>query len=143
MEVCALVFRTICLNGLILGASEGVVLRRRHVTEPVARFSLAAERAIEGGSCLPRRFADTKLIRVPDVETVFERISQHYKLDEAEMEAVWRAWAIEPGESLYNVVNSLTRAGNDRGLGIQSRERRQELGGRIMSLVSKGRRWID
>ena len=146
VELRAMIYRTICLNGLIMGASDGIAFRRRHVTEPVevlARFGLAAERAIEEGSFLPRRFADTKLIRVPDVEPVFERISSRYHLDDAEQDAIWNAWAMEPGEHLYAVINSLTRAGNDRGLGIEAREKLQQLGGRLLGLASKGQKWID
>ena len=129
--------------GVVL-VSGGLGPTRDDLTAQVlARFGLAAERAVEAGAYLPRQFADTKLIRVPDVHPVIERISSRYNLDDAEQDAIWNAWAVEPGENLYAVINSLTRAGNDRGLGIEAREKLQELGGRIMSLASKGQQWID
>lgn len=146
VELRAMIYRTLCTNGLILGAAEGVSFRRRHVTdalEVLAKFGHAAERAVEAGAFLPGRFADTRTIKVGDVHAVYDRITQRYTLDETEDEAVRRAWAAEPEDTLFGIINGLTRAGNDTSLGIDSREKLQETGGRIMALASKGQRWLE
>jgi len=146
LELRTFVFRTICLNGLILGSAEGVSFRRRHVTECVevlAKFGYAAERAVEAGAFLPGKFADTRMVKVGDVHAVYDRIRTRYALDETEDEAVRRAWAVEPEDTLYGVINGITRAGNDHVLSIESREKLQETGGRIMALASKGQRWLE
>ena len=65
------------------------------------------------------------------------------ELGDEELEAVRRAFLVEPESTLYGTINALTRAGNDPVLSVESREKCQEVGGRILELASKGTRWLD
>ena len=146
VELKAMIFRSICTNGLILGSSAGTAFRRRHITvsdEVMFLFGGALAKAIDAGASLPGQFADTMFIMVPDPELVFDRIAKRYDFDEVEQDAIWTAYSREPGKTLYHVINGITGAANNLALSVESRERLQETGGRIMELASNGTRWID
>ena len=74
---------------------------------------------------------------------VLERIGGRYKFDEPEVEASKAAWHIEPGESLWSVIQAVTRAANSPALSVDSREKLQMTGGRILELAGRGNRWLD
>ena len=92
---------------------------------------------------IPGRLGDTRHVRVPDPMSVFERIANRYKFDDAEQEAVHVAFEAEPGDSLRSIIHACTRAGNAASLSGDSREKLQRAGGRILELAERGTRWID
>jgi len=145
VELRCMIYRQICLNGLIMGG-EGIGCRKRHVTradEVLAVLGRSIDQAVEAGAYLPGKFADTRLVRVTDPEPVIGRIAERYGFDDPTQDAILNAWDLEPESTLYGVINALTRAANDRGLLVETREKLQEVGGRIMTLASKGQRWLD
>lgn len=144
VQISGLLFRTICLNGLILrGGSEE--WRRRHI----GNVSLAEEvrkaigRVQEAGVHGTSRFTGLQGIRVPNMTALFERITKHYELTAAEHDTVLAAHAIEPGDTLYAGVNAVTRAGNAYDLPLDSRLKLQEVGGRILTASESGARWLN
>ncbi|MCA8937465.1 MAG: hypothetical protein KDB68_14815 [Planctomycetes bacterium] len=144
VQISTLVYRSICLNGLILSSGRWTYSRRHvgkadvsdQVREAFDRALTLAGKAADG-------FLGTQGIQVVEPLKVIERIASRYELTKPEHEAANRAFEVEPGDTLYAVINSLTRAGNDDALALDSRHRLQELGGRITSLASEGRRWLD
>jgi hypothetical protein len=144
VQISGLVFRTICLNGMIMsGGSEE--WRRRHIgnvnlAEQVRHaISRVQESAVHGTG----RFAGLQGIRVTNMTALFERISKYYELSAAEHETVLAAHAIEPGDTLYAGVNAVTRAGNAYDLPLDSRLKLQEVGGRIIRAAEAGSRWLN
>ncbi|MBZ0134999.1 MAG: hypothetical protein K8I27_01345 [Planctomycetes bacterium] len=144
VRISTLVFRSICLNGLILNGGSWSYSRRHvgkadiasDVREAFDRAMALAGKAAEG-------LLETEGVEVADPLKVFDRIVTRYELSEGEDSAIRKAFLWEPGHTLWHVVNSLTRAGNANDLPLDSRHRLQELGGRITSLASEGRRWLD
>ncbi|MBK8205295.1 MAG: DUF932 domain-containing protein [Planctomycetes bacterium] len=143
VNISALVFRTICLNGLVMGAGRWAY-QRRHVgkAEIADQVREAFDHAIELSAQAATAFAGTRGIQVKEPEKALDRIVTRYELAEDEHTAVNRAYQIEPGQTLYNVINALTRAGNDNVLTLESRHKLQTLGGRLTDLSATGR-WID
>lgn len=143
VNISALVFRTICLNGLVMGTGRWTY-QRRHVgkAEIADQVREAFDRAIDLSGQAATAFAGTRGIQVAEPEMALDRIATRYELAAEEHEATKRAYAVEPGNSLYDVINALTRAGNDTALGIDSRHKLQSLGGRLTDLSATGR-WID
>lgn len=84
----------------------------------------------------------TQGIRVQQPEKALEVIAQRYELSEDESAAVQYAYTVEPGNSLYAVINSVTRAGGSSSLTLDSRHKLQSLGGILTELSSTGK-WID
>lgn len=74
---------------------------------------------------------------------LFERITKHYELTQAEHETVLAAHSIEPGDNLYAGVNAVTRAGNSYDLPLDSRVKLQELGGPILAAAESGSKWLN
>ena len=66
-----------------------------------------------------------------------------YPYEEDELEAVKTAFTVEPGDTLWSVIHAVMRAGNDAALAVDSREKLQRIGGRILELAERGSRWID
>lgn len=143
VNISALVYRTICLNGLVMGSGRWAY-QRRHVgkAEIADQVREAFDRAIELSGQAATAFAGTRGIQVNEPEKALERVITRYELVEEEGAAVNRAYQVEPGQTLYNVINALTRAGNDNALALESRHKLQTLGGRLTDLSATGR-WID
>lgn len=143
INISALVFRTICLNGLVMGTGRWAY-QRRHVgkAEIADQVREAFDRAIDLSGQAATAFAGTRGIQVAEPDKALERVISRYELTEGEGAAVKHAYEVEPGDTLYALINSLTRAGNDTTLGIDSRHKLQSLGGRLTDLSATGR-WID
>lgn len=144
VEVHGMIYRQICLNGLIL-AGQDQQWRKRHigngdlanrVKEAVNRLRDAAPKAIEGFTALHG-------IRVPDMPGLFKKVATRYSLTEAQLQAVSDAFVIEPGDTMYHAVNAITRAGNAEALPIEYRHNLQELGGRILENSTHGTAWLN
>ena len=143
VNISALVFRTICLNGLVMGSGRWAY-HRRHVgkAEIADQVKEAFDRAIDLSGQAATAFAGTRGIQIAEPLKALERIVSRYELVQDEGAAVNRAYNVEPGQTLYNVINALTRAGNDPTLTIDSRHKLQTLGGRLTDLSATGR-WLD
>ncbi|MBE7491700.1 MAG: DUF932 domain-containing protein [Planctomycetes bacterium] len=144
VEIRGLIYRAICLNGLILGGSQDTWARRHighvdlaaSVQRAIDTIQAKADTSIEG-------FSRTMHIRVPDMARVLARIIERYALSEEEGAALRMAHEQEPGDSLYHAINALTRAGNSAHLPLSSRQRLQELGGSMLESAENGNRWLN
>ena len=144
VQVSTLVFRSICLNGLILSGGQWSYSRRHVGKADVADDVRGAfDQAMTLAGKAAEGFLGTQEVEVAEPLQVFDRIVKRYELAQHEDAAIRKAFLWEPGHTLYHVINSLTRAGNARDLPLVSRHRLQELGGRISSLASEGHRWLD
>lgn len=144
VQVSGLLFRTICLNGLIMRGDEEN-WTRRHIgnVELADEVRKAISRVQDAAAAGTSRFSGLQSIRVPNMTALFERITKHYELTKAEHETVLAAHSIEPGDTLYAGVNAVTRAGNAYDLPLDSRVKLQDIGGRILTASESGARWLN
>lgn len=143
VQVSALVYRRICLNGLVMAGGRWSYQRRHVGTAAVAdAVKDAFDRALVMSRDAVKAFSGTQGIVVNAPQKALERITARYELDEAEVAPINRAFEVEPRNRLLDLVNALTRGGNDDALPLTSRVKLQELGGRIIDLAAQGR-WID
>ena len=144
VELNALVYRVVCTNGLILGGGS-VTVRRRHTRLAMATLDELRHTIAEAW---PRalhhadRFDAMRQIRAIPVEPVFQRINEHFGLGAEEVAAVEAAYRVEPGYTLFDVINAYTRAGNAPDLSLDRRVELQTVGGRILVAAENGQRWI-
>jgi hypothetical protein len=73
---------------------------------------------------------------VADPLATIERFNRQFALGEREKEAVSWAWPQEAGETMFNVVNTYTRAAAMEGLHAEGSFRLQRVGGEVLSLIS-------
>ncbi|MCA8938581.1 MAG: DUF932 domain-containing protein, partial [Planctomycetes bacterium] len=143
IEVGGLVYRTICLNGLILNA-RGQSWRRRHI----GKVDLAEDlrNAVANAQAQSREvrstFASTTEIVVPQPLEAIERVVQHFQLTEAQSDAIKWGYNIEPGKRLYDIVNSVTRGAQNETLPLDARRQLQEVGGKMLTLAKAGHSWL-
>lgn len=144
VEVSGLIYRVICLNGLILNRGQSNY-RRRHIgdTSLGDQVRQAVTQAANNASEGLGRFEGTRGVRVPDMQGLFDRVSERHGLSKRQATAVQEAFQVEPGESLYAAINAITRAGNDLRLDLQARRQLQELGGTILHAAESGARWLS
>ena len=144
VSLSALIYRVICTNGLILAGGMSTV-RRRHTHEATATLAevrSTVEQAWPTVSAHADRFEAMRRIRALPIESVFERINTQNALSGAQVDAVREAYRVEPGSTLFDVINAYTRAGNSPTLPLAERTELQAVGGRILTAAEGGQRWI-
>ncbi|MDC1142323.1 DUF932 domain-containing protein [Planctomycetota bacterium] len=149
IALAALIYRTICTNGLIMGYDRSGMnnAKRRHVGSHGnlrSEMNMLAQQAASQASQDRKDFDKTKFTVVPEHQRdgVYTRIQSRYSLTEGQVNAAKSAFEVEPGETLYHVINSVTRAGNDTSLNLEQRTRMQEVGGNMLVAVKTGRSWV-
>ncbi|MCC6575146.1 MAG: hypothetical protein IT462_15325 [Planctomycetes bacterium] len=144
VSISTLVFRQVCLNGLILGGGSWSY-QRRHVGEAdiVEQVNGAFVKALDMSTTAITSFRGTAGVVIKDPMAALAKVAERYELTEGEAVATRAAFNVEPAESLYGVINAVTRAGNDAALTLEARHKLQTIGGRLVELAGTGRRWLD
>lgn len=144
VSLSALIYRGICLNGLIMGHGR-YTWSKRHIgaTDLHHAFNEQVPHLIEASAEARTAFKGTTSVVVNEHEKAFERIVERYQLTKPQHAAITQAYAEEPGVSLYHIINAVTRAGNHPELALEPRRQLQEVGGRMLELAGQGRRWLD
>jgi hypothetical protein len=144
VELSGLIYRRICLNGLILSGKHGN-WRRRHIGDSSFGDQVCeAIRNLQGAASESMgRFGGLQGIKVDNMPGLIDRVVQKFELTKVQHEAIKTAFNIEPGESLYAGINAVTRAGNAGTLDLDSRRQLQEVGGRMLALAEAGSRWLN
>ena len=115
VTVDALVWRLVCLNGLVMLQKGRSLLRQRHISWDRPRFADAlrvavSEAAMAGAGLIDRLQAATRE-PVPDVEGVVRAIARQASLTQAVQEKVLAALRATPPpqqERVYGLVQALT-----------------------------------
>ncbi|MCC6574422.1 MAG: DUF932 domain-containing protein [Planctomycetes bacterium] len=144
VRISSLLFRTICLNGMILGGQQ-FTWERRHIGRMALQQEIRGEvdRLLGASTETLGQFRATARIHIEGPMEVFRRIVERFKLTVDQRDAIVLAHANEPGSSLFHCLNAVTGAGNNPALPLERRRELQEIGGRLLELSEKGRRWLD
>jgi hypothetical protein len=81
------------------------------------------------------QFQISQQTRVDDPMTSIESFSQRFGLSQSETEVVRRSYHLEPGATMFHIINAFTRAGRDSGLDTAQTYRLEKAGGQILGLV--------
>jgi len=73
--------------------------------------------------------------KVENPETTLESFNRQFQLGKIEKEAVVWAWPLEAGDTMFNLVNTYTRAAQFEGLNAEARYRLQKVGGNILGML--------
>lgn len=143
VSIGALVFRTICLNGLVMSGGKWS-FNRRHVgkIDLISTVRNAFSTAIEMAKKARDDFNGLRSITAPEPDKVLAKIASSYDFTADEITAMNRAFSVEPEDTMFGVINALTRAGNDTKLTLDSRHTMQKTGGRVTELIATGK-WLD
>jgi len=135
LSIAAFVLRLVCTNGLV--AKSDVSASYRHVSTkillelPEIFGKVGSELSMQRG-----KFKLSLESPVDDPSKTIESFNRQFQLKEPERDAVEWAWPQEAGATMFNVVNTYTRAAAMEGLPAESSYRLQKVGGDILAMVN-------
>jgi hypothetical protein len=135
LAISAYVLRLVCTNGLISMVNTGGK-SYRHVSSklleefPKTIFEVGANKNQQRD--LFRFSLESK---VNDPLKSLESFSRQFMLNELEKDAVAWAWPQESGETMFNLVNTFTRAAQYAELPAASSYNLQKVGGTVLAMV--------
>lgn len=135
LAISAYILRLICTNGLISTVNTGGKSYRHVSSKLLEEFpnivsEVSANRDQQGD--LFRISLDSK---VNDPIKSLESFSRQFLLNEIEKTAVEWAWPQESGETMFNIVNTFTRAAQYSELSAASSYNLQKVGGTVLAMV--------
>jgi hypothetical protein len=117
-------------------AKSDVSASYRHVsTKILSEFSRVLEKVSFELGTHRSRFKLSMESPVADPESTLATFNRQFGLITPEKEAVDRAWHHEMGNTMFNVVNTYTRAAQMDGLTAESSFRLSRVGGNILGML--------
>jgi hypothetical protein len=137
-SVAAFMLRLICTNGMV--SKEHVTKSSyRHVSEKVLQnLPSILQDATSNLDVLQQSMKDALDMKVENPDELLLTLNDRYLLGEKQKEAVKWAWPQEQGATMFNVIQTYTRAVQFETLSAQERFRLQEAGGAILSDLKIG-----
>ena len=135
LRISAFFLRLVCTNGLII--QDKVSASFRHVSRKIlSEFPSTFEKvAMKLGHQREKWEISTKST-VDDPFHTIDNFNKRFQLRKSEQEAVEWGWTLEPGETMFHIVNAYTRGAQFDGLSAESRYRLQKAGGDILSMLT-------
>lgn len=134
LQITAFFLRLVCTNGMI--ARSEVSNSYRHISERILNELPSVLESISNGLSQQRdRFRISVASKVTDPSSTLKSFNRQFMLNEDEQKAVELAWPLESGDTMFNIIQTYTRASQDRNLSAESSHRLQRVGGDILALV--------
>jgi hypothetical protein len=134
LSVRAFILVLRCTNGLL--AKREISASYRHVsTKILIELPQVFEKVATGLSRQKDRLKLSLESPVADPLKTIESFNRQFALGEQEKSAVEWAWPQEAGETMFNVVNTYTRAAAMEGLPAESSFRLQRVGGEVLGML--------
>jgi hypothetical protein len=133
-SVEAYFYRLVCTNGLI--SKTQVASKFRHVSyKALEEFDLILEQVISESRHNQNSLEFSVERVVEDPAKTIASFNRQFQLTRKESEAVEGAWALEPGDTMFAVINAYTRAAQGEGMSSEETTRLERIGGRILALT--------
>ena len=135
LRVLAFFLRLVCTNGLVI--QDKVSASFRHVSRKIlSELPNTFEEVALKLSYQREKWKISIQSPVDDPISTMENLNKRFQLRKGEQEAVEWGWSMEPGKTMFHVVNAYTRGAQFNGLSAESRYRLQKVGGDILSMLS-------
>jgi len=127
-------YRLVCSNGLI--TKTAVASRFKHVSrKALEEFPDIIRQVIYESESHQRRFEISTHSRLDDPLATIGLFNRQFQITNKEAEAIEQAWEIEPGVTMFQVINAYTRAAKDTSLSSEESYKLERIGGLILSMV--------
>ena len=134
LSISAFILRLVCTNGMV--AKTEISATYRHVsTKILTELPQVFERVADGLGKQKDRLKLSLESPVADPLMTIGNFNRQFALGESEKEAVAWAWPQEMGVTMFNVVNTYTRAAAMQGLPAESSFRLQRVGGEVLGML--------
>jgi len=84
-----------------------------------------------------RRFAISTQSHLDDPLATIGLFNRQFQITAKEAAAIEQAWEIEPGLTMFQVINAYTRAAKDSSLSSEESYKLERIGGLILSMVKQ------
>ena len=127
-------YRLVCSNGLI--SKTSVASRFKHVSRrSLDEFPSILRQVIDDSQNSQRRFEISTQTHVDDPLATIGTFNSQFQITKREADIVKDAWEVEPGMTMFHIVNAYTRAAQDSALTSEESYKLEKAGGLILSLV--------
>jgi hypothetical protein len=134
LSVSAFILRLVCTNGMV--SKDEISASYRHISNKIlTELPQVFQKVADGLGRQKDRLKLSLESPVSDPLATIERFNRQFALGEREKEAVAWAWPQEAGETMFNVVNTYTRAAAMEGLLAESSFRLQRVGGEVLGML--------
>jgi hypothetical protein len=134
LSVSCFIYRIVCSNGLL--AKTSISASYRHVsTKILTELPQVFERVGDGLGKQKDRLKLSLESPVADPLMTIGNFNRQFALGEGEKSAVEWAWPQEIGDTMFNVVNTYTRAAAMEGLPAESSFKLQRVGGEVLGML--------
>jgi len=134
LHIAAFFLRLVCTNGLV--SKTEISSSYRHVSTKILNEFPEVIQQVSGELAGKReQFKLSIESPVDNPETTIESFNRQFQLGKIEKDAVTWAWPLEAGDTMFNVVNTYTRAAQFEGLTAESSYRLQRIGGNILGML--------
>ncbi len=135
LSVSAFILRLVCTNGLISTVKE-VKESYRHISmKVIERFPEAVSTVNANMGKERDQLKISMQSKVDDPESTIKSFNRQFQINKDEREAIDWAWPYEEGDTMFNIINTYTRASQHNGLSAESSYRLQRVGGMILEMV--------
>ena len=134
LSISAFFLRLVCTNGLI--AKTQVSASYRHVSRGILEeFPSTMKKVSLELEQQQVRFRISMESEVDDPFATVEKFNTQFQLGKDEKEAIAWAISLEYGETMFQIVNTYTRAAQFQGLSAESSFRLQKVAGNILNMI--------
>jgi len=134
LSIAAFVLRLVCTNGLI--SKSDVSASYRHVSTKIIReFPKVWDKVSYELGTQRSQFKLSMESPVDDPESTLASFNRQFGLNAPEKSAIEWAWPKEIGNTMFNVVNTYTRAAQWDELSAESSFRLSRVGGNILGML--------
>jgi len=128
-------FRLVCSNGLIAKVKAGAS-RFKHISRrALDHFPETVAQTIEASRERRDLFQISVTTHVDNVEATLASFNRQFGIGKNEAELVEMAWASEPGNTMFSVINAYTQAAQAPSLTAGEAYRLEKTAGQVLSLV--------
>jgi len=135
LHIAAFFLRLVCTNGMVSKTEIGASYK--HVSTKILNEFPEVIQKVSGELAGKReQFKLSIESPVDNPESTIESFNRQFQLGKVEKEAVEWAWPLEAGDTMFNVVNTYTRAAQYEGLTAEASYRLQRIGGNILGMLN-------
>jgi len=135
LHIAAFFLRLVCTNGMVSKTEIGASYK--HVSTKILNEFPEVIQKVSGELAGKREQFKLSIESMVDhPESTIDNFNRQFQLGKVEKEAVTWAWPLEAGETMFNVVNTYTRAAQFDGLTAEASYRLQRIGGNILGMLN-------
>jgi len=135
LHIAAFFLRLVCTNGMVSKTEIGASYK--HVSTKILNEFPEVIEKVSGELAGKRdQFKLSIESKVDNPETTIETFNRQFQLGKIEKDAVEWAWPLEAGDTMFNLVNTYTRAAQFKRLTAETSYRLQRIGGNILGMLN-------